>query len=340
LLPTLAHHVLRADAPRPTPAATTQVLREALQRTAVYNTKLLVELARVSALLRAAAIEHVALKGAALLLRHYPTLAARHTVDLDLLVDPARFTAAEAALRAHGFVDDPHYTHTLVGDGTSLAEAWPSRAHACPPLRSPSGVNVDLHHRVPVSTFAADGGFAAWRARAIAHELHGVRVPLCSDDDLALHLCEHFVLQHHADPDDAPRLLCDLRALYARASPPWHSLRAGSLRRLASVELTRQLYDATFTPSAHHPLTPWLQRVATGDARATLALAELSHLRSHTERLTFNVLHRPGYALRTVFPTREYMARRYGVEPASPRLYPLYVTRLLGLPFAPLRRRR
>jgi hypothetical protein len=321
-------------------AATRETLRSALEQTATHNTRILAELARSSALLQSAGIEHVALKGAVLLARHYPRITTRHTVDLDLLVDPKRFELAERTLRSAGYVDDPHYARTLVGDGTSLAQAWPERAHTCPPLKGPSGVTLDLHHRVPISDFESSGGFAGWLARSQRASVQGVQVPLCGPHDLTAHLCEHFVLQHHADPADAPRLLCDLRVL-AVPAPDWTALRRGSASRRFAVLAVQRLYDAAFNAgAARDPLTVLLQRIAIAEPSVAVPLAELSHLIGHASRLSFNVRNRPSYALRSVFPTRKYMAQQYGIDPRSPRIYPLYVKRLFTKPLAPLLRKR
>ena len=79
-----------------------------------------------------------------------------------------------------------------------------------------------------------------------------------------------------------------------------------------------------------------LRRVATGDPSVRVPLAQSSNLRGHARRIYLDLLHRPGYALRTWFPTRVYLGQRYGVDPSSARIYPLYLTRLMRAAFKPL----
>jgi hypothetical protein len=191
-----------------------------------------------------------------------------------------------------------------------------------------------LHHRIPASFYEAAGGFRGLLARAQPVALHGVIAPMCSARDLALHLCEHFAFQHHADPADAPKLLCDLRAMFP-AGPPWAELQAGAVRQRASVALARLLYEAAFA-RAGGPFADALRRVAASDPPAAKLLAELSHLRGHLSRLAYNVAQRPGYALRTVFPTRAYMAQHHRIDPSSPRIYALYTSRLFTTLLRPL----
>jgi hypothetical protein len=76
-------------------------------------------------------------------------------------------------------------------------------------------------------------------------------------------------------------------------------------------------------------LTLLLRRVAIADPGITPVLSQLAHLRGHASRLAFNVRTRPRYALRTLFPTREYMAQHHHVDADSPHIYRLYVERLL-----------
>jgi hypothetical protein len=315
-------------------AETAALLRDALQETAVYNARLLAELARCVSTLQAAGIPSVALKGVVLLARHYPRPSMRHTVDLDVLVGPARFRDAVACLRAAGYSDDPYHATTLVGDGRTIAAAWPENHHTCPPLKGPSGATLDLHHEVPATFYAASGGFTGLLARSKPVSVQGVTIQMCGAADLAMHLCEHFALQHYADPTDAAKLLCDLRAMFP-GTPPWGELPAVTWRQHACLALVRALYDAVFC-AATDPLSRALRRSALADVPGIALLSELSHLRGHAARLSFNVLYRPGYALRSVVPTRAYMAQHHRIDPNSPWIYPLYATRLCTTLLKPL----
>ena len=70
----------------------------------------------------------------------------------------------------------------------------------------------------------------------------------------------------------------------------------------------------------------------------TPLLAELSQLHGYARRFAVDVVRRPGYALRKLLPSRSHMAERYGVDPRSARLYPLYGKRLWDALTAPLRK--
>ena len=337
IMPVLARRVLGADLH--VPIAVADELRDALELTAVRNTRLLAELARLSSVLAAHGIGHLALKGAVLMARVYPSPALRHAVDLDVLVDPARFDEARRVLHQAGY-HEPEYTQGLSFDGRSWARALDApHFHASTPLQAPDGVVVDLHRRVPTTGFEASGGFAGWQARAVVAPLHGVPVPTAGDDDLTRHLCEHAALQNHADPLEVPRLLCDLSALHA-GRPPWVRLGAGAGRRArAALALVRALHDAAFhAPPAPPPYIRALQRVAVADPLATRLLTQLAALRGHGARLAADLVHRPGFAAAKLLPARAYMVERFGVDRGSARLYALYARRLAAVVLPPLRR--
>jgi hypothetical protein len=50
-----------------------------------------------------------------------------------------------------------------------------------------------------------------------------------------------------------------------------------------------------------------------------------------------DLVHRPGYAARRLWPTRAYLAQRYGLDPDSLQVYPLYLSRLWDAALKPLR---
>ena len=338
ILPTLAHRVV-TEAVAVGDARVRERLREVLQEIAVHNTRLLAELARVVTLLRAARIDCVALKGAVLMARHYPHLAMRQAVDLDLLIDPERFDDAVSLLRARGYADAPH-TAALGFDGRSLASALRApHLHAHTPLCGRSGVNLDLHRRVPARAFDAGGGFRGWLARSEPTAVEGVTVAMCERRDLALHLCEHFALQHHGHPHDAPRLLCDLRVMFD-GEPDWSDLSRQSPAQHVAVAVVRALYRAAFEPDfARSRAGGLLRRIAVADPSVVVPLAALSTALEHAERFARDGVARPRYALRKLLPAAGYMQERYGVKPDSPRYYARVAGRLLRDPLKRLTQR-
>jgi hypothetical protein len=337
LLPTLAARTLPVASAIPD-AEARATLRASLEQTTVHNTRTLAELARATGILRAAGIASVAMKGAALLTRHYPRPGMRYTYDFDLLVEPERIDEAVTRLRAAGYGDSSNGPRLGV-DGRPIAETARWRRHATSPLTAPSGVHVDLHHAVPTSGFAAGGGFRGWLARAEPVQVQGEAVSICGADDLAVHLCEHFALQHSANPVNTPRLLCDLRAVFP-GEVPWPRLLAGPGAQRAAVAVARALYEAAFVrKGARDPLTRILQRLAVSDPALMPVFAQISNVREHAATLFNDLTDSEGPALRRWFPARAYMAQRYGVEPRSRRIYGLYATRLWTAALRPFVRR-
>jgi hypothetical protein len=340
ILPLLARRALVEPKLVVEPVAA-DALRDSLQQAAAYNTRLLAELARCVATLRQAEIESVALKGAVLMARDYPEIAMRYAIDFDLLIDPERFQEALSLLEGTGY----HLPERMLApapDGRRLADAWlvrPEEAHAWVPLRTPGGVTADLHRRVPMAGFDSWGGFRGCLERSEPGEIHGVRVNLCSRIDLARHLCEHAAAQSYWDPALLPRLLCDLGVLFPEGVP-WQELRSASAGQNAFLWLLRSIQRAAFEqPEKSDPVTGFLRRLAVFDPAVALPLAEISNLLGHASRIVEDMVERPAYALRTWFPTRAYLARRYGVDEGSPRIYPLYLTRLWEAALKPFLRR-
>lgn len=338
LLPALAHRVL-VGAAADAEGATAGLLRGSLEENAALNRRLLADLARVSEVLQRAAIEHVVLKGAVTIARDYPHPALRQAGDVDLLVDPERVEDAVTALHGAGCVDAPH-TRRLAPDGRIEAVAQPPGTHGWIPLETPSGTHVDLHRRVPVSGFTATGGFRGWRERSEPITVEDVTVAACHRHDLAVHLCERFAWQEFGDPFEIPRLLADLRAVF-RGGPPWDALTPGTRRGELALRVVRALHDAAF--AADEPIdarTRLLRGLAIADPAVTPLFAEAANLRGQLTRVLFDLVHRPGYALRTWFPTRAYLAQRYGLDPSSPKVYPHYVRRLVVAALKPWWRER
>jgi hypothetical protein len=331
ILPTLAHRVLAESIAIPDPRIQ-QLLRNALQETAVHNTRLLAELSAVSRHLSRAGIDHVALKGAVLMANHYPHIAMRHAVDIDLLVDPQCFDEAIALLCAAGYADAP-YTRALSFDGRTFAAALRApHFHAHTPLSGASGVSLDIHRRIPTSGFETSGGFAGFLARAQRTVIHGVTVPTCHPHDLAVHLCEHFAIQHRANPCDAARLLCDLRVLF-EGEPPWATLLGGTRVQRTAMTITRRLYDAVFFPD-RMPLgiSRLAQHVAIADPVLAVPLGALSRGQEHAARLIADLVERPGFALRKALPTRAYLEQRFGSGVPTQALYMRYLRALVHAP--------
>lgn len=168
------------------------------------------ELERTATLLRAAGFAPLALKGAWLSRFAYPHPALRPLRDLDLLLDPESVISAFVRLEAEGFrlIEPPELP---------LLDLVRADKHL-PPLLSPGGAVIELHHRLWEPTGRLDHTSpqaidAAVRAAAIG-EADGLAYP--APADMLAHLIVHAVYIHRLDC--GPLLLTDIDCLL-RARP-------------------------------------------------------------------------------------------------------------------------
>jgi Uncharacterised nucleotidyltransferase len=137
--------------------------------------------------LRAADVEVVALKGAALAFFHYPDPALRPMGDLDLLLrDPRDLERATAALVGAGWValfDTPRHRVFARRDERV---ASPATEHPENPVR----LEVHTSFRLPVLGRVFDAS-AELRSRAATRDLDGVEVAIAAGPSLVRHLLVH-----------------------------------------------------------------------------------------------------------------------------------------------------
>ncbi len=160
------------------------------------------ELDRTVALLRAGGFAPLALKGAWLSRYAYPHPALRPLRDIDLLLDPDSVIPAFARLEAEG-------CRQIEPSELPLADLIRTDKHL-PPLLSPGGTVVELHHHLwepdgrldHASPAAID---AAVRAAAVT-EVDGLAYP--APIDMLAHLIAHAVYSHRLDC--GPLLLADI----------------------------------------------------------------------------------------------------------------------------------
>lgn len=163
------------------------------------------ELERTISLLRAAGFAPLALKGAWLSQFAYPHPALRPLRDIDLLLDAETVIPAFARLDAAGYrlIDPPELP---------LAELILTDKHL-PPLLSPGGTVVELHHHL----WEPDGRLDHASPRAIeaavrvaaVNERDGLAYP--APADMLAHLIAHAVYSHRFDC--GPLLLADIDCL-------------------------------------------------------------------------------------------------------------------------------
>lgn len=170
------------------------------------------DLLRTARLLEGKGFAPIALKGAWLAHHAYPEPALRPLRDIDILVPRDQVSDAFAALLVAGYVQ-------LEPAEMALADIVRLDKHM-PPLASPGGTVIELHHRLwephgrldHATPLAND---AAIHARAIA--AGGLR--FLAPADLLAHLIVHAVYSHRLDC--GPLLLSDIASLLKVAPADW-----------------------------------------------------------------------------------------------------------------------
>jgi Uncharacterised nucleotidyltransferase len=171
--------------------------------------------------LAAAGVRCLLLRGPALAALLYDAPAQRPYVDVDLLVEPERLAAAEAALERHGLTESPLEA--------AFPEGRPQHAHT---WRTSSGQVVDLHRTLIGIGAPPD---TAWRLLSRESEtmvLQGVDTEIPSVATRAVIVALHAA--HHVD--DAGQALSDLERALTRLAPAAWFEAAGLARELEAVE--------------------------------------------------------------------------------------------------------
>lgn len=245
------------------PAAIADSWRTAHRTAAIIALAQQADLVRTAGLLEAAGFAPVALKGAWLARYAYNEAAQRPMRDLDLLVPREQVLGAFAALLGAGYAQSDPAEMPL--------EAIVRLDKHMPPLLSPGGTLIELHHRL----WEPDGRLeytspvvdeAALLARAIAGE-NGIRY--LAPADLLSHLIVHAVYSHRLDC--GPLLLPDVAYLLQTAPVEWPQFwaeaAAGNWRDGARLvlELVAWTYPETridFAPDPGEPTPADLLKAA------------------------------------------------------------------------------
>jgi hypothetical protein len=142
------------------------------------------ETARLLGLLTTAGIRAFALKGTPLSLQLYERVGVRDARDIDLLVDPARFDAAEAILANAG------YRRTLPALSPRQRQAYRQRFKEVELVDARGGA-VELHDRLTDDPELLPCDFEAlWDGRTMVR-IAEAEVPILPRPQLDLYLCIH-----------------------------------------------------------------------------------------------------------------------------------------------------
>ena len=218
VLPALHSARTHCSSLRDLPEELTEFLKFVADSNLERNQQIVRDLAGAVSLLNTAGIEPVLLKGLAYFyLGVYDDWSARYMTDIDLLVPESELTAAVELLRRNGYLED-------------TGDAMGRYRHHHPPLRSPGGTWIELHHSLGPDRCRRILPAAEMIGRSQRLEREGVVFRVPCPTDLAIHNVLHTQLVHSYRERIWPPLssLFDLVQLKKRFSNEidWHSLRA------------------------------------------------------------------------------------------------------------------
>lgn len=186
--------------------------RAAYRESALLALPRMAELKECTALLEAAGLAPLALKGAWLAPHAYDEPAQRPMYDLDVLLTPETVLEGYALLKASGYTQ-------------AYAEEIPLEAMIgldkhLPSLIAPRGSMIELHHHMADPDGTLDHpspGFDEPALRARAVRIDGVSYP--APQDMLAHLIIHAAYSHRFDC--GPRVLADIDFMLRRVSLDW-----------------------------------------------------------------------------------------------------------------------
>jgi hypothetical protein len=167
------------------PPAVVAELRAQASVAAMSSLNQIREVVRLSRIFAHADLRMLALKGVVLSLQLYGDPALRYPRDIDLLVAPDEFAAAEALLIEAGY---RRAGPTLSTRQTTLYRRWVKDAGF---IHASSGIQVELHHRLSDNPALIPCNFAElWRQREDI-EIASTPVATLPRRELGLYLCMH-----------------------------------------------------------------------------------------------------------------------------------------------------
>jgi len=301
------------------PEALRTALRAEAEANAMQTALFLATLARITAALRGAGVEALALKGSALALLDPAYRPLRHLSDLDLLIRPGQQDAAGAVLKAAGaqvLLEERDLDgRLLTGDDLRGFETTSPASYRL------DGVMLELHQDVagapgdpliPVEPLFSRARTVAWR---------GVEILVPDLADQAGILCHH-VLRHHRDePRLTPRHVADLEALAGLGADLAEAARRFDRPGAAPVAESLALV-ASARRAASRPSRFLLTRVERGLSQGWQRLA------SRKLGLVSKLRLVRGQGLRFLFPPRRYLEARLGERSRGVPLPLLHLRRL------------
>lgn len=179
----LVHDGLRRAEIAP-PAPAVDALAAAAAAIARENLRFAAEAARLDRLLRDAGVDFLFLKGVTLNMLAYGTLGLKRAIDIDMVVDAARYEAAIAAVEGAG------YSCIQPREGASRAEilAWVKRAKHS--IWRNGAVTLELHTAFVDSPRMLDGVGLSSPRQTVALP-GGIALPTLAQSELFAYLAVH-----------------------------------------------------------------------------------------------------------------------------------------------------
>lgn len=170
------------------PADVLAALAEDYHANARFAMLLVEEARRLFEAFAVAGVEAVPFKGIVLAQWAYGNPTYRAVGDLDILVAPHDFRAAEAVIRSLGYVPD--------ADPAGWRKRWYLWAqHEFPYLKPEEGFKIDLHTALSARRFAQGVPASALQARSTPVQIHRAMLPCLSAPDwlyvLTMHAAKH-----------------------------------------------------------------------------------------------------------------------------------------------------
>ena len=248
------------------------------------------EAARLHARLDEAGIHHLFVKGVTLDILAWRSLAVKTSVDIDVLVDPARYADGCAILFETG------YRCTHPGDlPAQEIEAYARRNKDSVWNHRRRGITVELHQRLAANP-ALLPGLSARSPSQQVDVAPGIALPTLARDELFAYLCVHGALTAWSRlkwPADLTALLSredDLEGLYRRAA----ALAPGRAVPQALL-VCEALFGLPLGPLSgelrRDKRNPWLARAALDTMVRGGADAELGDQPLGTARIHYSILY-------------------------------------------------
>lgn len=299
-------------------------LQEAYQETALYAGIMSVELGAVLAALQGAGLPVIVLKGAALGDTLYGNAALRPMTDLDLLLRSQDIAAALDSLQPRGY----RTVGAEVRPGLALEfeNEIVVRSSGSPPLA------VELHWRLLDSPFHQERVDETWFwDTARWAQVAETRVRVLGLEATFLHLSAHYLLHHQAS---GVRWIHDLAALTAKHGETidWATVleKAGTFGLVLSVQVVLQQLADDWGLAPPAEVREAASRLPVSDEEQRAVQWLLSERRPVVQRFWADLSgisdrrRRFAYLMANLFPSADYMERRYGLPTRAlvPLAYP------------------